>query len=475
MSSAPRVSALDTAKTLATALAGAGAAVALQLPLPWFTGPLIAVASANMLGARLAGVAHARDVGQSIIGTALALYFTPEVVRALLQLAPWVGLTTLVMLVLGLAAAWVLRRATGESGTTSFFAMAIGGASEMAAQAERYGGRVDRVAAAHSLRIMLVALIVPFALQWAGVQGTDPYRPAAQDFNPIGFAVLAAATGGGAIALARLNAPNVWMIGPLLVACALTAGGYAFSSLPRPVLDGGQLLIGIALGARFSPEFFRAAPRYLTAVALITLGLLLRRRCTGWWLAGRGGLPVATAILATTPGGIGEMAITAKVLALGVPIRAAFHGVRLAILVLLAQSVFRVVRYALSDARSLSARVPTRPAPFRAAPQDPRSAGLRCARYRLRAAERPPWVLAFLHAVVYVGSAVDSALWFYFVISARPVRSTRGLPHGRRSQPFPSVPSGSSCRSNSHARRVACAPRAHPAYFRVSQTCRQAP
>lgn len=346
MSAAPRFSLLDYAKTLAAALAGAAAAVWLRLPLPWFTGPLIAVAAVNMLGGRLPSLPHARDGGQWIIGTALGLYFTPEVVRALAQLAPWVGLTTLAMIALGLAAAWVLKRATGESGTTSFFAMAIGGASEMAAQAERYGGRVDRVAAAHSLRIMLVALIVPFALQWAGVQGTDPYRPAAQDFDPIGFVVLAAVTGGGAIALTRLHVPNVWMIGPLLVAGALSAGGYTFSSLPRAVVDGGQFLIGSALGVRFSPEFFRAAPRYLTAVALITLGLLGVAALYGWWLAGYAGLPVATAILATTPGGIGEMAITAKVLALGAPIVAAFHSVRLVVLVLLIGGLFRVVRLA---------------------------------------------------------------------------------------------------------------------------------
>ena len=148
----------------------------------------------------------------------------------------------------------------------------------------------------------------------------------------------------GAIALSRLRLPNVWMIGPLLVAGALSAGGYAFSSLPRAVIDGGQLLIGVALGSRFSPEFFRAAPRYLTAVALITLGLLGVAALYGWWLAGHAGVPVPTAILATTPGGIGEMAITAKVLALGAPIVAAFHSVRLAALVLLIGGLFRVVR-----------------------------------------------------------------------------------------------------------------------------------
>jgi membrane AbrB-like protein len=344
LNAAPAVLLLDYAKTLATALAGAAAAVWLHLPLPWFIGPLLALAAVNMLGARLPSLPHARDGGQWIIGTALGLYFTPDVVRAVLRLAPWVGLTTLVMIGLGLAAAWVLRRATGESGTTSFFAMAIGGASEMAAQAEQHGGRVDRVAAAHSLRIMMVALIVPFALQWAGVQGSDPYQPAAQRFDAIGFVVLVAITGGGAIALTRLRAPNVWMIGPLLVAGAVTAGGHAFSSLPKPVLDIGQLLIGVSLGSRFSPDFFRAAPRYLVIVALITLGLLAAAALYAWWLAAIAGLPVATAILATTPGGIGEMAITAKVLALGAPIVAAFHGVRMTALVLLIGGMYRVVR-----------------------------------------------------------------------------------------------------------------------------------
>src|SRR5215467_13282107 len=100
------------------------------------------------------------------------------------RLAPWIGAGVVFAVLLGLAGVWVLRHLSGESGTTCFFAAAIGGAAEMATQAERYGGCVDRVAAAHSLRIMLVALIVPFTLQWWGVQGSDPFTPAAATFDP---------------------------------------------------------------------------------------------------------------------------------------------------------------------------------------------------------------------------------------------------------------------------------------------------
>lgn len=330
--------------TVAVALLGATLAVWGHLPLPWFTGPLLAIAAVNIAGAHLPAVPYARDAGQWVIGTALGLYFTPEVIREVLRLAPWVLGATAFMMVLGLAGALVLRRLTGESGTTAFFACAIGGASEMAAQAERHGARVDRVAAAHSLRIMLVALIVPFTLQWAGVHGADPYEPAARVFHWAGFAVLVAVTGGGAIVLLRLNAPNVFMIGPLLVAAALTGSGVTLSSLPTPVLNAGQLLIGIALGTRFSPEFFRAAPRYLAAVALVTLGYLVVAALFGWAMSALAGISVATAVLATTPGGIGEMALTAKLLKLGAPIVTAYHSIRMSLVVLTIGPLYRLVR-----------------------------------------------------------------------------------------------------------------------------------
>ncbi len=331
-------------KTVVVAFAGAALAVLAHLPLPWFTGPLLAIAAVNMAGAHLASLPHARDAGQWIIGVALGLYFTPDVARQVAALAPWIALNLLFCIVLGAAGAWLLARATGESGTTCFFAMAIGGASEMAAQAERNGGRVDRVAAAHSLRIMLVALIVPFALQFAGVSGTDPYTPAAAKFDWMGFAVLVAVTGGAAVVLRRLGAPNVFMIGPLVVTAAITAGGYSFTALPTAVVNLGQLLIGIALGTRFSPEFFRAAPKYLAAVAAITLGYLVAAAVFGAWVAAHAGLATATAILATTPGGIGEMAITAKVLKLGAPVVTAFHAIRMAALVLVVGALYRALR-----------------------------------------------------------------------------------------------------------------------------------
>ena len=52
----------------------------------------------------------------------------------------------------------------------------------------------------------------------------------------------------------------------------------------------------------------------------------------------------AHSILATTPGGIAEMCITAKVLQLGVPLVTAAHVTRVIVLVTTTGSLFRVAR-----------------------------------------------------------------------------------------------------------------------------------
>jgi uncharacterized membrane protein AbrB (regulator of aidB expression) len=83
----------------------------------------------------------------------------------------------------------------------------------------------------------------------------------------------------------RAGSPNSWMIGPLLAAAVVTSMGLTWSSLPAPVVNAGQLLIGIGLGTRFTPEFFESAPRFLGAVATITLVYLVIAAVFGWLLS----------------------------------------------------------------------------------------------------------------------------------------------------------------------------------------------
>jgi len=88
---------------------------------------------------------------------------------------------------------------------------------------------------------------------------------------------------------------------------------------------------------RFTADFMHTAPRWLASVVFGTLAMMLL--CAGFaWLLSLGtGLHGATLVLATSPGGIAEMSITAKVLQLGVPVVTALQVCRLvAVLMLVA-------------------------------------------------------------------------------------------------------------------------------------------
>ena len=333
--------ALRLAGTLVLATAAALAARALHVPLPWMLGPLLATALCGVAGVPLRASNRLRNGGQWVIGIALGLYFTPAVLALIVRLAPAIALGVAWALLLGHVFQWFLRRSNGVDRATAWFAAAIGGASEMAVLAERHGGRVDRVAAAHALRVLLVVLIVPLGLQFSGVQGLDPAPPAGGAVQPGGLAALLALTALGIAVLHRLRAPNPFVLGALAVTVVLTAAGIELSALPAWASPAAQLFIGIALGTRFTPAFVQAAPRWLGSVAAGTLLMLAASALAGWALARAVGIHPATAVLATAPGGIAEMAITAKVLQLGVPVVTAFQVVRYVAVLTLTPLLFR--------------------------------------------------------------------------------------------------------------------------------------
>jgi len=317
----------------------------LDTPLPWMIGPIFATAAACMLGAPLRAPVQAREAGQWAIGTTLGLYFSAAVLAVLARYWAWIALAVAFALVLGWCGGVLLQRLANVERGTAFFAMAVGGAAEMAVQAERHGARVDRVAAAHSVRLMLVVGTIPFALRaWSehGLgAGTDLFAPAAGSVHPAGLVLLIVLTGTGSLLLKRRRVPNAWVIGSLLVALLLTASGIHLSRVPEWMVRTGQLLIGVSLGTRFTPAFLHTAPRYLASVAACALVMMALGAGFGVAVAALAGIHPGAMILATSPGGIAEMALTARVLHLGVPIVTAFHVARMVVVVLAIGPLYR--------------------------------------------------------------------------------------------------------------------------------------
>src|SRR5512140_3459868 len=135
--------------TLLLALTAAQLCVFLGTPVPWMIGPLLATALASILGRPTRSLGPLRNAGQWTIGAALGMYFTPQV--TLLVAGLWWAIALSIAWALGLGWAfgrWLahvnagqLGGSVGEQRATTYFAGAIGGASEMTLLAEREGGR----------------------------------------------------------------------------------------------------------------------------------------------------------------------------------------------------------------------------------------------------------------------------------------------------------------------------------------------
>lgn len=313
------------------ALAGYGAA-ALHSPLPWMLGPLFSVAVLRVAGLKLEAPAGGRQVGQWAIGTALGLYFTPAVLAELGRNTVAIVLMAAASVVFGLIAARIIERWGQVSPATGFFAGLPGGASEMVVLAEREGAALDRVAAAHALRVMLVVSVIPFALHHWASEGHDAFRALAGEVNWLRFPLLLATSAAGVWLFRRLAISNAWVLGPLFAVGLLTAANLPLTSLPRWVVNGGQLLLGTALGMRFSPSFFRVAPRFLS-VSAVSTGLTLA--LSGAFVLALSmaiDMPVPSLLLSASPGGMAEMSITAREMHFSVPLVTATHVLRVVLL-----------------------------------------------------------------------------------------------------------------------------------------------
>ena len=316
------------------ALAGALAAVWMGIPLPWLLGPLFFIATLRLLSAPVASYMPLRNAGQWIIGVSLGLYFSPQIVALIVDYWPLLVLGMMVSLALAVMGTWLLTTFGKVDLKTAWFSSAIGGASEMSILAERFDARVDLVASAHSLRVLAVVTIIPFGFEWAGIVGSSISTLALVPLNPGHLFVLIIAATVGGVFFRKLGVSSPWVLGPLCATAFLTVNEYTVTSIPEWVVNMGQLFLGWALGDRYRPAFFRAAPRFLSVVgvfSLLAIGLVF---LVGLIAASFTELPLPTLWLGMAPGGLAEMAITAKVLMLGVPMVTAFQVSRMAFVVI---------------------------------------------------------------------------------------------------------------------------------------------
>lgn len=308
-------------------------------PLPWMVGSLLAVIAVRCLADRpFSELPGGRKAGQWLVASGIGLHFTSDVLEQVLSHLPVIVMGAFGTLLLSLIGIAILRRA-GVDRATAFFASMPGGASEMVNLALRHDAQPARVAAAHSLRLLLVVLLIPALFTWGLPDVSAPPRA------PVDWTWLIGLLAAGAVLAmlwGRLKQPNPWMLGPL-VACAVASASFDLHlGLPQGMGQLGQWLIGCALGCHFDRAFFRSAPGFLARVLAFTLLAMLAAAALGealGWLAGEDHLSL---MLGMMPGGITELCLTAEALQLSVALVTALQVLRLFLVMFLAEPLFKL-------------------------------------------------------------------------------------------------------------------------------------
>ena len=134
----------------------------------------------------------------------------------------------------------------------------------------------------------------------------NQFRPAHFPYARVGLTI-ALSIGAGWL-FQRLNVPLPWMLGPMSI-CMLAVLLNVPVSAPSALRPPTTAIIGVMLGASFSPGIMAQMPKWAVTLALQTVLLVLLALVSLWFYKRVAKLDPITAYYAAMPGGMVEMSM----------------------------------------------------------------------------------------------------------------------------------------------------------------------
>ena len=329
-------------RTLVIGTAGGALFVWLNLPLGWMLGAMVATTVVSLGGARLYVPGPMRSIMVAIIGVLLGASFTPEILD---KAREWPLTIACLLLHLGLLVGilfFYFHRIVGLDAPTAYFSATPGGLSEMVITGAAMGADDRTIALIHTSRVLLVVLTIPLWYRFmTGV--TAAPSSAGPSIGAIGLAdltVLAACAIVGVWAGRLVRLPAYRLSGPLLASGLVHIAGLNESAPPWEVVAAAQVVVGSAIGARFTGVPVRRVFGLMAAAVVSTAAMLAATIAFALVLAPATGIDWRSIVLAYAPGGLAEMSLIALSLGIETAFVATHHVIRIGFIVVGAPLVF---------------------------------------------------------------------------------------------------------------------------------------
>lgn len=321
-------------RTLIISSAGAGLAWLLSVPVPFLTGPAIAVTLAGLSGFSAEIPDRLRDAVFVVIGLTMGQSVTPSVLKAAaawpVTLAFMAGmLVSIILLTRGL-----LMRHWGMDALTAMLCSSPGHLSYVLGLTEGVKADLRTVSIVQSIRLLCLTLIVPFIVVLSGPLPTVSGVPLG-NVAPLELAILIALAACAGWVLQRLRFPAAYLIGGLAVSAILHVTGSVSGAVPQLLALGAYVTMGGLIGSRFSGVSLAELKHSIGAGLAVTVLAVLIAGLFAMLVARVAGFNTLTVLIAFAPGGVETMSAMSVLLGLDPAFVAAHHVARLFMLTLI--------------------------------------------------------------------------------------------------------------------------------------------
>lgn len=323
--------------------------VALAVPSAALFAGLVVATALALAGLGPDAVPRRASTGaQAVIGVVIGLLARPETLGAVA--AEWlpVLLISVGTLAASMAAGLVMGLQRGVSPLTGMLAQTAGGASGLVAMSHELGGDERIVSVVQYLRVGVVTVTMPvvaialYGAAPAGTAGPPTTGPSAPWW--VGVLLLVGCTAVGAPLARALHVPAGALLGPMVLAAALSMSGLVVgASVPTLLVDLAYAVIGWQAGLKFTRAALATVLRVLPAATALILAVIAVCAGLGLVLSWATGMTPLEGYLATTPGGI--YAVLATAISSGVDVTSvvAVQVLRVLLMLLVAPLLARVV------------------------------------------------------------------------------------------------------------------------------------
>ena len=333
-------------RTLVVGTAGGALFAWFNLPLAWMLGAMVATTVASLGGAKLHVPGPARSIMIAVIGVLLGASFTPEVLDRVGEWPLTIGCLVLHLGILVAVLFLYFHRIVGLDAPTAYFSAAPGGLSEMVITGAAMGADDRTIALVHASRVLLVVLTIPlwYRLMTGVTAAPSSIGPSIGAMGLTDLAVLAACAVAGVVVGRLLRLPAYRLSGPLLASALVHAVGLSSSAPPWEVVAVAQVVVGSAVGARFTGVPVRRVLRVMAASLVSAVVMLAATVAFALVLAPATGIDWRSIVLAYAPGGLAEMSLIALSLGIETAFVATHHVIRIALIVVGGPWVFARLR-----------------------------------------------------------------------------------------------------------------------------------